>query len=484
MKRLRIHSISLSRALSLTLALAAAAPANAVDEKPQPAPVPTEKVTLHPAAAPDPALKYRLIPTAWEMRPGNAASGIQRAIILLRQTDDASLRKREESLPKWNEGPLDALPLDQASEALKPLSEPLFELDRAAALRDCEWQLPIRERGFDMLLPEMGEARRLNRWLELRARCELAKGNYDAVTKTLRTQMALARHVSKQGTLISSLVGGAIESRAYAVVTAWINRRGSPNLYWALATVPANWVEFEAGFENERHGLEMFLKFDEEHGLPAVGDEEWKRAFDRMSRGLEMMRSAEGEKRPDLSGITLAALAFPKARKELAKRGASAADLDRMSTEEVILRYSLIAYRAESDEAFKWLGFPYAIAAPRFKEFERRLKEDPMGREVFPIVALTAPAIAQVRFSQVKVQRERALLQTLEAYRLHAAATGEWPRTSADVTLVPLPTDPVSGEPFLHTATPEGLTLEAPLLPSMTPTQGRRFDATFGPAKK
>lgn len=482
MKRLRIHSIS--RSLSLSLALAAAAPSNAAEGNPKPSPVPTESMTLSPAAAPDPALKYRLTPTAWESRPGNAVSNIQRAIILLRQTDDASLRKQEESLPKWIEGPLDELPLDKAQEALKPLSEPLFELDRATSLRECEWQLPIRERGFEMLLPEMSDARRLNRWLELRARCELAKGDYDAVTKTLRTQMALARHVSKQGTLISSLVGAAIESRAYAVVTAWINRRGSPNLYWALATVPADWVDFEAGFDNERHGLEMFLKLDEKNGLPGIGDAEWKAAFDRLSRGMDLMRSGEQQPHANLPGIALAALAYPKARKELENRGSSAEDLNRMSTEEVILRYSLIAYRAESDEAFKWLGFPYSIAAPRLKEFELRLKENPMGREVFPIVAITAPAIAQVRFSQVKVQRERALLQTLEAYRLHAAATGKWPQAPADVTLVPLPADPVSGEPFRPTATPEGMTLEAPLLPSMNPNQGRRFEAVYVPLKK
>src|SRR5260370_38893085 len=61
------------RALCLALLLAGAVPAGAQ------APDAPTRLTLRPAAAPTPALKYVLLPELADMRPGNAALHYQRA---------------------------------------------------------------------------------------------------------------------------------------------------------------------------------------------------------------------------------------------------------------------------------------------------------------------------------------------------------------------------------------------------------------------
>ena len=44
-----------------------------------------------------------------------------------------------------------------------------------------------------------------------------------------------------------------------------------------------------------------------------------------------------------------------------------------------------------------------------------------------------------------------ARLQAIEALRMHAAATGSLPEKLDDVTIVPVPSDPATGGPFLYT---------------------------------
>src|SRR6185312_7009446 len=60
---------------ALTAALAFAPPAGAQNATPQQPPdaPPTRRLTLHPAAEPRPALKYELLPSLLDRRPGNAA---------------------------------------------------------------------------------------------------------------------------------------------------------------------------------------------------------------------------------------------------------------------------------------------------------------------------------------------------------------------------------------------------------------------------
>src|SRR5581483_6291968 len=78
-------SLTLVVALSLAITHRRSLP---VADRPQPAAGAdiTGKLTVSPAAVPDPALKYELIHRWRDKRPGNAADGYNRAFRLIAQT--------------------------------------------------------------------------------------------------------------------------------------------------------------------------------------------------------------------------------------------------------------------------------------------------------------------------------------------------------------------------------------------------------------
>ena len=65
------------------LAAALAGPARGQDVEPV-------RITLHPAAAPTPALRYHLLPELFEMTPGNAAERYKQALAALKKIGDAT----------------------------------------------------------------------------------------------------------------------------------------------------------------------------------------------------------------------------------------------------------------------------------------------------------------------------------------------------------------------------------------------------------
>jgi hypothetical protein len=98
--------------------------ATAVPAAAQPKDVPITRLTIRPAAAPSPALKYQFLPDLKDQTPGNAALLYYRAyspewLSHRRQTD------WWEKLDKWREMPLTDLPLKELKwlETYRPLQE-------------------------------------------------------------------------------------------------------------------------------------------------------------------------------------------------------------------------------------------------------------------------------------------------------------------------------------------------------------------------
>jgi hypothetical protein len=71
--------------------------------------------------------------------------------------------------------------------------------------------------------------------------------------------------------------------------------------------------------------------------------------------------------------------------------------------------------------------------------------------EIIPLARALLPAIEHARAAEARVDRDFAALLVLEALRLYAAAhEGRLPDSLADITDVPIPTDPLTGQPFLY----------------------------------
>jgi hypothetical protein len=90
------------------------------------------------------------------------------------------------------------------------------------------------------------------------------------------------------------------------------------------------------------------------------------------------------------------------------------------------------------------------------------------------------PATISVKRAEIRGPRQFAVLQVAEAIRMHAATTGELPGKLNDISVVPVPVNPVTREPFPYRLTEAGAVLEMPILPDEVPKSvGKTYTITL-----
>ncbi len=253
------------------------------------------KITLHPMAQPRPALKYRLLPSFLDCRPGNAAVMWNR-LPAERTAYFHDLDKLWETTDQWMEIPIND-PREKEFRAKHPeicsVGDLYADMARAARYESCDWQLPIHEgNAFQILLPELNQLRTFGRLLAAKARLEIAEGKYDQAVETLQTGLALARDAAKGPTLIHGLVGAAIAGPRILAsqIEQFIQRPDAPNLYWALSALPRPLIDFRPGFEAESNSL--FLQFPELRDLDKkdLSAEDWRKLLGTMFNATERLQ--------------------------------------------------------------------------------------------------------------------------------------------------------------------------------------------------
>ena len=137
--------------------------ARAQDEPP-----PAVPIVLRPAAAPVPALKYRLLPERSTLLPGNAAIFYHRAVEMMLEkrllTEQVKERNQKpvsdnQAVSEWNSGLVTAIPLDQAHGCLDRHRSALHEVELGARRLACDWEFDSRQEGIELQLQEIQEIR-------------------------------------------------------------------------------------------------------------------------------------------------------------------------------------------------------------------------------------------------------------------------------------------------------------------------------------
>ncbi len=83
----------------------------------------------------------------------------------------------------------------------------------------------------------------------------------------------------------------------------------------------------------------------------------------------------------------------------------------------------------------------------------------------------------KVQLLMNRLDRHVAILQCIEAMRLYAAAhEGKFPKQLSDITLVPVPCDPVANKAFVYTRTDTKAVLEMPTLQGVTDRDTIRYE--------
>ena len=441
----------------------------------QPAPGEPILLNLRAAVAPSPALTYRLMPDERELEPGNAATLYYRAMASFVENSALLTEIRQEHWGKWLEEPIEELPRGEVEEKLRMARNLLHEVGLAARRRDCDWMLAGRSEGIGLLLPEVQAFRSVAVVLAVRARWELAQGRWREALHDLQTGYAAARHFAQGPTLIHVLVAAALAQQFHGRLDEFVQRPETPNLYWALAAVPRPYLDpLPAVREDARMMENMFPWLKRLEGAP-LSDAQVQEAASGLQQSLDQFNL----RRPAFANLTQAALLtgyHPEAKRYLLARKYPAAQVDAMPVFQAVALAAFRQYRDSAEEVAKWAlvedGFRhpgYKAASETYRQAVRRLDLlffrgllNGLGGGESPFEKVYAAARRQ--------DRRFAALRCVEALSLYAAAHGgKLPKSLADVTEVPTPNDPATGQPFEYRLEGDSAVLSAPLPPGPKP---------------
>ncbi|HEV8290458.1 MAG TPA: hypothetical protein VGP94_00980 [Tepidisphaeraceae bacterium] len=457
----------------ILIALFILAAANPALAQKQPKPERIYHLKITPMSPERPAMKYRLLPSSLDTVPGNAA---QLYMIGATQapTDDAF----NNQIDSWLSMDITALPRQEieAKIGTTPIGYIFKNFDSAARREQCVWENHYKTQGFEALLPHLRGIRDGSRIVALKARLQIADGDYPAALHTLQTGMATSRHLTPQSVLIQQLVGAAVARYMLNDLTEWVGSSNAPNLYWALAELPHPYLDLRDTFDQERFGF--IFSFpplrDVDKGLTV---EQWQQVMDKLPQMLQWDDGrSEIRKAVQLGPAVFAIRLYPLAKKYYIDRGMAPVKVEAMPVHQILAKYLVDSFQEESDEVLKWQALPYWQAQEPTRAAEEAAARAQAKGEAGPL-GWMVPAVSRARLRLVLIDRYIASLQCVEGIRAYAAIhNGNLPDSLVDLVDTPAPLDPVTNQPFPYEVNANVAMLSAPIPAGGNPDQGWRFE--------
>jgi hypothetical protein len=436
----------------------------------------TRTMTIHPAAEPLPALKYRLLPDEFDLQDGNAALYYLKAMGFLEQAGAreklnemykqavADSKSKELELDQqapysYQEMRPSELPTAQVKEYLNLLSFQPYFLEQGRKLRSFSMDRNMKQVDdpIGYLLPEIQSMRELARVQRVRSRLAIQEGRIDDAIQILGQQLAMAKHLGNDHFYVSALVGIAIQSIAWTDALYLLEHSKAPNLYWAYASLPKPLVSFHASHAFERQFLfEQIkeLRSVDENVQPAGYWQHFLDRFAQQAKGLGnegMGLELSGDLELDRIRLTAyIAAAYPGAARFLVEScGLTSDQVEAYPTAQVVFLAIKYYYEQSRDEYFKW---NYVEPHSVFRSLQRTMELQEKRSERIGLAAALPdtflPAYGALIAAQTRMQQQIALVQAIEAIRMYAAMhEGKLPH-ELSLAPVPVPNDPVTGMPF------------------------------------
>ena len=399
---------------------------------------------------PQPSLRFQLLPSVADQRPGNAT--VWYGKVKAEQNRFFSDRETWDQIHQALDSPLDRMGDFEILNYLAGENNTLFYfLEKGGQCEVCNWQLPIRDGQFYLiLLPEIQETRTFARLLAARAKKQIFDRDYDEAIRTLRCGFALGKNVSHSPTIVSGLVGQAIVGMMLEQIELLIQQPDSPNLYWALTSLPANLAAPDMGMRAERDAI--LLSVPELKKVEQLGGDAdyWNQQFDRLMQQVDFLGS-QRRRTPltqEAAARSLLVRGYPLARDVLLKRGWNKERIEAMPVAQAVLAAALYQQQILSDQRLRryYLSYPEAEAARKAAGREgKKINGHPA---VLPLDEFFSPAVDAVITVRTRLERRIARLRVFEALRIYAAEHGSLPDNLSDIRSVAIPTDPATGTPF------------------------------------
>jgi hypothetical protein len=393
-------------------------------------------LTVDATAPPRPALKYRLLPELLNLQSGNQIQAFYKCFF-----EQQYLFHNKESTDKqqkWLDTPLKDLANDR--ELINYGGTAVKQAHYAARLDAIDWQIlnQAKAEGVFLLLPDVQSMRMLANVLKIRARGEIARGEFDKAIQTLQTMFALGRTFNEHPTLIGHLVGIAITAMTLGVVEEFVQQPGAPNLFWALTDLPSPFLDLRKGVQGEK--LILSKEFEVLRRRTPIEESELKTLLRKFDPLVSIAGDGKGEATPSqwYAKQSEDKAVVAAAREQLLKLDYKAADLDKYSPMQIVLLGDFTQYEVNLDDFTKWTNLPLWQIPADFAKADRTAT--PFGRLL--------PAWANVLQARARLQQHVALLITAEAIRAQAAANGGKIPATLDTVKLPLPADPATGKAF------------------------------------
>lgn len=449
----------------------------------------TIELTIGAAAEPSPALRYELLPPQRLRRPGNAAISYYRAGLTVQSVPEVIVKEEAKWYADFGSDAYRKAPRDRLLAWIDEHRPAIAELRIAAYRERCDWDLRLQDlRGTEsvtVLLDEFQQMRRIIRPLNQQARLEIEAGRFDEAIESLRVGYQAARDVGQNPNLICGLIGIAFAEQFHQSLEAWIDAPDSPNLYWSLAAMPRPFVSLRDALEMERSFPERMFPFLVDAETAERTPEEWRRLYVEALEQLEVARSGGRSGRPSwqtqAAVMALAAGSYTKAKRELIEAGLDRERVERMPVGQVLAVHVSRSTRRISDQMVKATNLPYPQALVWQEKIVREMtSSDGAGRafggELLPVAQLLLPSTALVVRAEARQERNRAALQTIEAIRMHLAASGgKLPDTLDQIVVCPVPLNPATGQPFPYERNGEQAVLEVPGLAGDPAQTAKRY---------
>jgi hypothetical protein len=407
---------------------------------------PITRLTVQPMAAPQPSMRYALLPELRELNSGNPAQWYVRCFQEQRNFFFGKEAVAERAL--YRSMPLAELPVDKLR---KYGGNAIGQADWGARLDALDWQVTprVQAEGMDLRLPELAPLRILVPALQVRFRGEIADRRFDDAVRTAKTMFALARHLGEHPTVAGNWDGLIAAEQALDSLAEMIQQPGCPNLYWALADLPTPLVEIRKGLQGHRSQVAVELKPLRDDA--AMSDAELERFVAQLTGSIGYLREQAGlpprNLRSELNARVNDADHVQAARKRLLAAGNFGslqhgwASLQTMSVPP--LQAILLNEKRELDRRCDAETRLVALTPAQIQKMIGDTATDSDG-----LFADLLPPVLPLRREQARVEQRIASLRIVEAIRMHAAErNGQLPATLADIA-VPLPDDPFTGKQF------------------------------------
>jgi hypothetical protein len=449
--------IALAAALAMPAAICAAAAPD------------IEDMPLHAAPA---GKTYHLMPDVTEQQPGNGAPIYM--VAAQRGPDDVAA---DAILGKLQDVdlPMAELAKKDIDKELAPFAERIALVDIAARREYASWDWTLREQGIALSLPYLNQMRRNANILSQRARWQIARHDWDGAAHTLQTGFAMAGHLREHALLIQGLVQIGIQWVFLERVREWTQEPGAPNLYWALTDLPTPMADMHAISQWEQAMLYFTFPQLDPAKRSHMSAQDWSEVFKQVNK-LDTWNPKQALTRTELAFRVAAAMG--DAKRALAASGIPQKELDAMTVNQLVGLYWADDYDRAAAAAWQAWQLPWwqadsrlpAIKPDSIDAGEREKKSNPFLSAIEPT--------RRSRLQFARIERNVEALQIIESIRAYAGKhDGKLPASLDDLTDMPVPTDAVTGKPFIYHTDGASATLE---LTSDDPkSPGTNYHITF-----